>query len=204
MSTVSQAETGTQTSSLASGGSGTQRAAIPFSIHSIVLSRALCGYTACRFGAKIYDASQPLRTYAVRHTTCSGRSRHKQSHITPWRRYQFLMLVHADRLRSNSTRFVADLLYSLLYNKSTTNRISGVLLDNSWIANLRTGRLADRTSRGVAGEFACLVFVLFAASARPPVVQSASWQYAGELSSYLPAHPLLKLQVCHRLLLIPL
>jgi len=36
-----------------------------------------------------------------------------------------------------------------------------------------TGQLADAT-----GEFACLVFVLLAASARPRVVQSASWRTA--------------------------
>jgi len=45
-------------------------------------------------------------------------------------------------------------------------------------ANSRTGRLADAT-----GDFACLVFVLLAASARPRVVQSASWRIR-ELSSY--------------------
>jgi len=39
---------------------------------------------------------------------------------------------------------------------------------NSRIANSRTGQLADAT-----GDFACLVFILLAASARPPVVQSA-------------------------------
>ena len=69
---------------------------------------------------------------------------------------------------------------------------------NSRIANSRTGRLADWTSRGLVnsrtgqladaiGDFACLVFLL-AASARPRVVQSASWQSASwrihELSSY--------------------
>jgi len=54
------------------------------------------------------------------------------------------------------------------------------LLDNSWIRQLadwttsgldisRTGQLADAT-----GDFACLVFVLLAASARPRVVQSAT------------------------------
>jgi len=41
-----------------------------------------------------------------------------------------------------------------------------------------TGQLADAT-----GDFACLVFVLLAASARPRVVQSASWRIR-ELSSY--------------------
>ena len=50
-------------------------------------------------------------------------------------------------------------------------------LDNS-----RTGQVADAT-----GDFACLVFVLLAASVRPRVVQSASWQSASwrirELSS---------------------
>ena len=47
-------------------------------------------------------------------------------------------------------------------------------------ANSRTGRLADAT-----GDFACLVFVLLAASTRPRVVQSASWRIR-ELSSYHP------------------
>jgi len=51
-------------------------------------------------------------------------------------------------------------------------------LDNS-----RTGHLADAT-----GDFACLVFVLLAASARPRVVQSASWRIR-ELSSYLHSQP---------------
>ena len=84
-------------------------------------------------------------------------------------------------------------------------------LDDSWTGHLTdwstrvldkllTGQLADAT-----GDFACLVFVLLAASARPRVVQSttcpvreltsprdvqsASWQSASwhicELSSYL-------------------
>ena len=46
-----------------------------------------------------------------------------------------------------------------------------------------TGQLADAT-----GDFACLVFVPLVASARPRVVQSASWQSASwrirELASY--------------------
>ena len=63
----------------------------------------------------------------------------------------------------------------------------------------RTGHLADWSTRGldnsragqladVTCDFACIVFVLLAASARPRVVQSASWQSASwrirELSSY--------------------
>ena len=51
-----------------------------------------------------------------------------------------------------------------------------------------TGQLADAT-----GDFACLVFVLLATSARPRVVQSASWQSASwrirELSSNLSSKP---------------
>ena len=45
------------------------------------------------------------------------------------------------------------------------------------IDNSRTGQVADWTTRGSAdatGDFACLVFVLLAASARPRVVQSAT------------------------------
>jgi len=56
---------------------------------------------------------------------------------------------------------------------------------NSRIANLRTGQLADRTSGGLVNlrtrqladatsDFACLVFVLLVASARPRVVQSVT------------------------------
>ena len=49
-------------------------------------------------------------------------------------------------------------------------------------ANSRTGHLADAT-----GDSPCLVFVLLAASARPRVVQSASWRIR-ELSSYPRFH----------------
>jgi len=63
------------------------------------------------------------------------------------------------------------------YEDSRTKR----LLDNSrirqladWtsrgLVNSRTGQLANAT-----GDFECLVFVLLAASARPRLVQSASW-----------------------------
>jgi len=56
---------------------------------------------------------------------------------------------------------------------------------NSRTANWRTGYLADQTTRvldksrtrqltDATGDFACLVFVLLAASARPRVVQSAT------------------------------
>jgi len=52
---------------------------------------------------------------------------------------------------------------------------------NSRIANSRTGQLAD-----ASGDIPCLVFVLLAASARPRVVQSASWQSASWLSASCP------------------
>jgi len=52
------------------------------------------------------------------------------------------------------------------------------------------GQVADWTTGGCHRDFACLVFVLLAASVRPRVVQSASWQSASwrirELSSYIP------------------
>ena len=62
-------------------------------------------------------------------------------------------------------------------------RLFSGLLDNSRIRQLADCQLADAT-----GDSACLVFVLLAVSARPRVVQSASWQSASwrirELSIY--------------------
>ena len=73
------------------------------------------------------------------------------------------------------------------------------LLDNSQIRQLADCQLADWTTRELdksrtgqladaTGDFACLVFVLLAASARPRDVHSLSWQSARwsirELSSY--------------------
>ena len=62
---------------------------------------------------------------------------------------------------------------------------SGLILDNSQIRLLADWQLADWTTRGqdisltgqlpdATDDFACLVFVLLAASARLPVVQSAT------------------------------
>jgi len=74
-------------------------------------------------------------------------------------------------------------------NSRTVNSRSGRLAD--WTTRVldksRTGQFADAT-----GDFACLIFVLLAASARTRVVQSASWQSASwrmrELSSYRLSH----------------
>jgi len=62
--------------------------------------------------------------------------------------------------------------YSRLLDNSRIHQLADCQLvdwTTSELVNSRTGQLADAT-----GDFACLVFVLLAASARPQVVQSAS------------------------------
>jgi len=90
-------------------------------------------------------------------------------------------------------RFSGDGLYRLYIwctVASARGTVTGQLADTPTrelptrgLDDSRTGQLADAT-----GDFACLVFVLLAASARPRVVESASWQSASwrirELSSY--------------------